>query len=44
MAHRNLLLLSDHHIGSIFGLLPPDFVANDGSEVRQNAGQQYGAD
>jgi len=41
MAHRNLLLLSDLHIGSIFGLLPPDFVANDGSEVRQNAGQQY---
>ncbi len=41
MAHRNLLILSDLHIGSIFGVLPPDFIASDGSEIRQNAGQQY---
>jgi hypothetical protein len=41
ISHRNLLFLSDLHIGSIFGMLPPGFIANDGSEVQQNPGQKY---
>jgi len=28
---RNILVLGDLHIGSMYGLLPPDFVSCDGS-------------
>jgi hypothetical protein len=38
---RNILVLGDVHIGSIYGLLPPDFVSSDGSEKPQNEGQKY---
>src|SRR5713226_3110815 len=38
---RNILVLGDIHIGSIYGLLPPDFVSSDGAEKPQNEGQKY---
>src|SRR5437763_16751146 len=38
---RNILVIGDVHVGSIYGLLPPDFVSSDGSEKPQNAGQEY---
>src|SRR5438128_419235 len=38
---RNILVLGDLHIGSMYGLLPPDFVSCDGSERPQNEGQKY---
>src|SRR6266446_4517300 len=28
-------------VGSVYGLLPPDFVGSDGSEKPQNEGQKY---
>ena len=38
---RNILVIGDVHVGSIYGLLPPDFVSSDGSEKPQNEGQRY---
>ena len=38
---RNILVLGDVHVGSIYGLLPPDFVSSDGAEKPQNEGQKY---
>ena len=38
---RNILVIGDIHVGSIYGLLPPDFVSSDGSEKPQNEGQKY---
>ena len=38
---RNILVLGDVHIGSIYGLLPPDFVSSDGAGKPQNEGQKY---
>lgn len=34
-------MLGDVHVGSIYGLLPPDFVSSDGGEKPQNEGQKY---
>ena len=38
---RNILVVGDVHIGSIYGLLPPGFVSSDGGEKPQNVGQKY---
>jgi hypothetical protein len=38
---KNILVLGDVHVGSIYGLLPPDFVSSDGGEKPQNDGQKY---
>jgi hypothetical protein len=38
---RNLLVIGDVHVGSTYGMLPPDFISTDGSEKPQNAGQKY---
>jgi hypothetical protein len=38
---RNILVVGDLHVGSTYGLLPPDFVSCDGSEKSQNEGQKY---
>ena len=38
---RNILVVGDIHIGSIYGLLPPDFVSSDGAKKPQNEGQKY---
>ncbi len=36
-----ILTLSDLHLGSIYGLLPPRFVRSDGSLAMLNSGQQW---
>jgi hypothetical protein len=38
---RNILVVGDLHVGSIYGMLPPDFVSSDGAEKPQNVGQKY---
>lgn len=38
---RNILVIGDVHVGSMYGLLPPDFVSCDGAEKPQNEGQRY---
>lgn len=38
---RNILVVGDLHVGSIYGMLPPDFVSSDGAEKPQNDGQRY---
>jgi hypothetical protein len=38
---RNILVIGDLHVGSIYGVLPPDFVSSDGAEKPQNAAQKY---
>jgi len=38
---RNILVVGDLHVGSIYGMLPPDFVSSDGAEKPQNDGQKY---
>lgn len=38
---RNILVVGDMHVGSIYGMLPPDFVSSDGAEKPQNDGQKY---
>ena len=38
---RNILVIGDVHVGSMYGLLPPDFVSCDGAEKPQNEGQKY---
>jgi hypothetical protein len=38
---RNLLVIGDLHVGSMYGLLPPDFISSDGSEKPQNPAQIY---
>lgn len=38
---RNLLVVGDIHVGSMYGMLPPDFVSSDGAEKPQNEGQKY---
>jgi hypothetical protein len=35
------LVVGDLHVGSIYGMLPPDFVSSDGAEKPQNDGQKY---
>lgn len=38
---NRVLVVSDLHCGSIFGLLPPDFITFDGTTKELNAGQKY---
>jgi hypothetical protein len=38
---KRLAVVSDLHCGSIFGLLPPDFLTFEGVPKLQNAGQKY---
>lgn len=41
MPKTNILVVSDTHVGSIYGLMPPGFKASDDREVLLNPGQQY---
>lgn len=41
MKPKKIGVVSDMHCGSIFGLLPPDFITSDGREIRPNVGQSY---
>ena len=38
---KKILVVSDLHCGSIFGMLPPNFETSDGSPKSQNKGQEY---
>ena len=38
---RGVLVVSDLHCGSIYGLLPPDFATSDGAPKIPNAGQKH---
>jgi hypothetical protein len=38
---KNILVVGDIHVGSMYGLLPPDFVSADGAPKPQNEGQLY---
>jgi hypothetical protein len=38
---KKLLVLNDLHVGSSFGLLPPDFMDTKGNVHLQNCGQKY---
>jgi hypothetical protein len=38
---KQILVLSDFHAGSMYGLLPPNFVSINGNPIQQNAGQKY---
>jgi hypothetical protein len=38
---KRILVISDLHIGSIYGLLPPKFITSDEREISQNVGQKY---
>jgi len=40
-ADKCVLVLSDLHCGSIYGMLPPNFVCSDDAPRAQNPGQQY---
>jgi hypothetical protein len=40
-AFRDVIVLSDTHCGSVYGLWPPDFHAADGRPLALNTGQQY---
>jgi hypothetical protein len=37
----NILVTSDTHVGSIYGLMPPDFISSDDREVALNLGQVH---
>lgn len=41
MRIRNILTVGDLHVGSMYGMLPPDFISCDGAEKPQNGGQEY---
>jgi hypothetical protein len=36
-----MLVIGDIHVGSMYGMLPPDFISTDGSEKPQNPAQRY---
>jgi len=36
-----ILVVSDLHVGSVYGLLPPGYHDSRGNEIRQNIGQKY---
>jgi len=36
-----ILVVSDLHVGSVYGLLPPGYRDSRGNEVKQNVGQRY---
>jgi Calcineurin-like phosphoesterase len=38
---KRILVISDTHVGSIYGLMPPNFVCSADYEVKLNPGQQY---
>ena len=38
---RKILVLNDLHVGSSYGLLPPNFTDTMGNVHTQNLGQQY---
>lgn len=38
---KRIGVLSDLHVGSVFGLLPPKFITSDGHEATPNIGQKY---
>ncbi|RPH38317.1 hypothetical protein EHM92_00100 [bacterium] len=38
---KRLVVVSDLHFGSSFGLLPPGFVNSEGAEIGLNTGQKY---
>ena len=38
---KGIIAFNDLHCGSIYGMLPPDFVNSEGKVVNQNAGQKY---
>ena len=38
---KAILVVSDLHCGSIYGMLPPDFATQDGAPKVPNAGQKY---
>lgn len=38
---KRILCVSDIHPGSIYGMLPPDFIASTGVTIKQNALQKY---
>jgi hypothetical protein len=38
---KRIGVVSDLHCGSIFGMMPPHFMASDGRECKQNPGQAY---
>jgi len=38
---KRVVVVSDLHVGSIYGLLPPDFTTSEGIVKVLNAGQQY---
>jgi hypothetical protein len=38
---KAVLVVSDPHCGSIFGMLPPDFTTSDDKTVGQNVGQKH---
>ena len=40
-APQCILVVSDLHCGSIYGMLPPDFATQDGAPKLPNAGQRY---
>ena len=41
MPIKRVLVVSDLHVGSIYGLLPPGFVTSEGREINLNSGQKY---
>jgi hypothetical protein len=41
MAVKRILVVSDLHHGSIYGMLPPNFELSSGQIIQQNAGQKY---
>ncbi len=38
---KRILVVSDLHVGSIYGILPPKFVTSAGAEILPNVGQKY---
>lgn len=38
---KRVVIFSDTHCGSVFGLLPPDFLDSHEHEISQNPGQRY---
>ena len=41
MSVKKVVVISDIHAGSVYGLLPPNFVSMEGNTIHQNAIQQW---
>ena len=41
MKTYNILLTGDHHVGSAYGMMPPDYPAEDGAVIGQNPLQRH---